>query len=262
MIVDVHTHAFPDKLAPAAIASLEAAGGLRAFYNGSVGDLIAEMDRTGVDVSVVHPVATKPEQVASINDWVATVSNPRIVPFGAMHPDFPDPATEIARLADMGVRGFKLHPEHQAFEPHEGRMDAIYAAAVEHHMVVFFHAGADEIHPSCRGTPQSFAAVLDAWPEMTFVLAHLGGYRRWEGVAEVLAGRDVWFDTAYTLGHLPDEDFVRIVRAHGPHRVLFGSDGPWTDPSTEIEHLSRLGLTDAELEGILGGNAQELLGIG
>ena len=79
------------------------------------------MDRTGVDVSVVQPVATKPAQVASINDWAARSHRERIVPFGAMHPDFEDPAAEIARMASLGLRGFKMHPEHQAFEPHDPR---------------------------------------------------------------------------------------------------------------------------------------------
>jgi hypothetical protein len=103
--------------------------------------------------------------------------------------------------------------------------------------------------------------VLDEWPDLTFVLAHLGGFRQWRGVADVLAGRDVWLDTAYTLGHLPDEEFVRIVRQHGLHRVLFGSDGPWTDAAAEIAHLRRLGFTEQELEALLGGNAEELLGL-
>jgi predicted TIM-barrel fold metal-dependent hydrolase len=260
-VIDVHTHAFPDAIAEAAVASLEAAGDLRARYDGTVDGLVALMDSAGIDVSVVQPVATKPEQVPSINDWAATQQTDRIVPFGAMHPELADPGAEIARMASLGLRGFKLHPEHQAFDPHEDRMDAIYAAAVEHDMIVFFHAGADVIHPTVRGTPESFATVLDEWPDLRFVLAHLGGFRQWRRVAEVLAGRGVWLDTAYTLGHLPDTDFVDLVRAHGLERVLFGSDGPWTDPGAEIAHLRSLGFSSSDLDGLLGGNAEELLGL-
>jgi uncharacterized protein len=219
------------------------------------------MDRTGVDISVVQPVATRHEQVTSINDWVATLASDRIVPFGSMHPEFPEPAEEIARMASLGLRGFKLHPEHQDFEPNEDRMDPIYAAAIEHGLIVFFHAGADLLHETVRGTPRAFADVLDEWPDLTFVLAHLGGFRQWQAVAEEISGRNVWLDTAYTLGHLSDEEFARMVRHHGTDRVMFGSDGPWTDAAQEIEHLSRLGFTGPEVEGILGGNASELLGL-
>jgi hypothetical protein len=164
-------------------------------------------------------------------------------------------------MTSLGLKGFKMHPEHQAFEPHDPKMSAIYEAAVHHKMIVFFHAGADVIHPTVHGTPESFSQVIDAWPGLTIVLAHLGGFQEWLGVAEHLAGRDVWLDTAYTLGHLPDSEFVALVRAHGADRVLFGSDGPWTDPRREIEHLSSVGLSDEEVEGILGGNAERLLGL-
>ncbi len=258
-VIDIHTHAFPDALAPSAVPALEARGGLRAQYDGTIAGLLAEMDRVGIDVSVVQPVATKPAQVASINDWAASVQSERIVAFGAMHPDLEEPAAEMARMRSLGIRGFKMHPEQQSFEPHDPRMAAVYSAAIEHRMIALFHAGADIMYPTVRGTPESFATVIDAWPELTVVLAHLGGFRQWEGVAEHIVGRDVWLDTAYTPRHLPDAEFVALVRAHGPERVLFGSDGPWTDSAVEIEHVRGLDLDAGEIEGILGGNARRLL---
>lgn len=261
-IIDVHAHAWPDKVAANAVPSLVRAGdGLVAHYDGTIAGLEASMERTGVAVSIVQPVATKPGQVATINDWIAAQSSPGIVPFGAMHPDLDAPAAEIARMASLGLKGFKLHPEHQSFAPHEARMGAIYEAAVAHGMIVFFHAGADVIHETVHGTPESFAAVIDAWPDLVAVLAHLGGFREWQGVAEHIAGRNVWLDTAYTLGHLPDDEIVRLVRTHGADRVMFGSDGPWTDPVTEIAHLRSLPFTMDELDGILGGNAARMLGL-
>ncbi len=259
-LIDIHTHAWPDPVAAKAVPALVAAGdGLVANYDGTVSGLLARMASTGIDVSVTQPVATRPGQVAAINDWAATQASERIVPFGAMHPDLEDAPAEIARMRGLGLRGFKLHPEHQSFAPDDPRMSAIYDAAVAYGMIVFFHAGADVIHPTVHGTPASFAAVIDAWPDLTAVLAHLGGFREWSAVSEHIAGRDVWLDTAYTIGHLPDDELVAIVRAHGPGRVLFGSDGPWTDPVAEIAHLRGLPFTADELDGILGGNAERLL---
>lgn len=259
-IVDCHTHVFPDAVAPAAIASLEAEGDVTAIYDGTVSGLLATMDRAGVNASVIQPVATRPAQVRSINDWVARVSGERIIGFGAMHPDLEDPATEIARMSSLGIRGFKMHSEYQLFAPDERRLEPIWEAAIEHRMIAFFHAGADIAFPTTRGTPAAFAALLDRWPVLTVVLAHLGGFRQWDQVAALLAGREVWLDTSYTLGHLPDEEFVELVRAHGTERVLFGSDGPWTDPAVELSRLRTIGFTRAELEGVLGANADRLLG--
>jgi predicted TIM-barrel fold metal-dependent hydrolase len=259
-IIDIHTHAWPDEVAAKALPALVAAGdGLVAHYDGTVVGLLGEMGRTRVGVSVIQPVATRPGQVAGINDWAASQASDGIVAFGAMHPDFGDPPTEIARMRSLGLCGFKMHPEHQSFAPDDPRMASIYEAAVKHGMIVFFHAGADVIHPTIHGTPASFAAVMDRWPDLTAVLAHLGGFREWEAVAEHVAGRDVWLDTAYTIGHLPDDELVALVRAHGPERVLFGSDGPWTDAAKEIAHLRGLPFTAEELDGVLGGNAARLL---
>jgi uncharacterized protein len=258
-IIDMHTHAWPDALAPGTVAALGAQGHLQAEYDGTISGLTAAMDRAGVQASVVLPVATKPSQVTTINDWIAATASARIVPFGAMHPDFPDPASEVARMRSLGLRGFKMHPEYQEFEPCEDRMRAVYAAAVEHGMVLHFHAGGDVALDTVRGTPEQFRAVLDEWPSLTAVLAHMGGFLRWGEVSELLAGRDVWFDTAYTLGHLSDEEFVALARQHGCDRVLFGTDGPWTDAADEIAHLRRLPFTSGELAGILGGNAETLL---
>jgi uncharacterized protein len=260
-IIDIHTHAWPDAVAAKAVPALMSKGTLHAFYDGTVAGLLGDMKRSGVDVSVMQPVATKPAQVAGINDWAASIASDRMVPFGAMHPDIEEPAAEIARMAGLGLRGLKLHPEHQNFAPDEPRLAPIYEAAVTHNMTILFHAGHDELHETLRGTPESFANVLDTYPELRVILAHMGGYRVWNHVAEVLVGREVYLDTAYTLGHLPDEEFVEIVRAHGPGRILFGSDGPWTDAKAEIAWLRRLPFSDGVTDGILGKNAEKLLAL-
>jgi hypothetical protein len=67
-------------------------------------------------------------------------------------------------------------------------------------------------------------------------------------------------DTAYVPGNLPDPEIVSIIREHGADRVLFGSDGPWTDVGREIEHLREMGLAPDELDAILFGNARGLFG--
>jgi hypothetical protein len=258
-VIDVHCHVFPDAIAHAAVGALQGKSGVRACYDGTVGGLLASMDRAGVDRSVVAPVATKPSQVAGINDWVAALLDNRIVRFGAMHPALDDPAAEIARIATLGIRGIKLHPQHQEFLPAEPRMSAIYRAAQEHGLIVLFHAGSYVVDYPHEARPADFVPVLDAYPDLTFILAHMGGFRRWDEVREHICGRDVYLDTAYVPRHLPDDEFLALARAHGTDRVLFGTDGPWADAAAEIEYLSGMGFTSPELEAILGGNAERLL---
>jgi predicted TIM-barrel fold metal-dependent hydrolase len=259
-VIDIHTHVFPDNLAARAIGAVSG-GHHHHFYDGTVEGLLEVMARSGVDVSVTQPVATRPSQVRSINDWAASTANEHIVAFGAMHPDLPDPRAEIERMVSLGLRGFKMHPDYQECAPDDARMRPLLDAAEEFGLIAFMHAGHDAGLSTALGQPADFARMLDAHPGLTVVLAHMGGYLCWDGVRDLLAGRNVWLDTAYTLGHLPDEEFVALARAHGTDRVLFGSDGPWTDPARELAHLRSLGFSADELDAIEHANAERLLGL-
>lgn len=259
-VTDFHVHAFPDGLAAAAISALEQQGGVGATYDGTVAGLLGQMDRAGIARAVVQPVATKPGQVPAIGEWAARLAGDRIVPFGAMHPDVEDPAEEFERMRRLGLKGFKMHPEYQSFEPDEPRTLRVLVAAREAGMIALFHAGEDIGFDTVRGTPEAFARMLDAVPGLKVVLAHLGGFRCWEGVRRALLGRDVYLDTAYTLGHMPDDEYVALVRDHGVERVLFATDGPWTDMAGELERFRSLPFSEGELERMLSANAEELLG--
>jgi hypothetical protein len=199
--------------------------------------------------------------VAGINDWVIGLTRERIVGFGAMHPDFADPGAEFDRLLAAGIRGIKLHSQHQGFLPSDPRMVAIYEAAVARDVIVLFHAGGYVAEHEHEGRPAEFAAVLDAYPGLRCILAHMGGYLCWDEVREHLCGRDVYFDTAYCPRNMPDAELVSLARDHGIERVLFGSDGPWTDAAAEVAYLERVGFTCEELDAILSGNAVRLLGL-
>lgn len=259
MVVDVHTHAFTDELAPRAIPTLAEQSGLKAYHDGTVRGLLGEADRAGVDVCVVQPVATKPSQVCAINDWAAASQTDRVRFFGSMHPAFEDPKAEIARIAGLGLCGIKLHTEYQTFQPDEDRMAPIYEALIANGMAVLFHAGEDEFLPTLYGASDSFARMLDRWPGLTAILAHMGGYRQWAAVSADLLGRDCYLDTSYALGHMPEERFLEMVAAHGAERVLFGSDSPWDDMAAQVARLRALPLPAEDADAIAGANAARLL---
>ena len=109
------------------------------------------------------------------------------------------------------------------------------------------------------------------------ILAHFGGWRRWDEVEQKVAGLPVYLDTAFVLGTilppdgmqrkpgdswmLSDEAFVRIAKKHGTDRILFATDSPWSDQQTSLQQIQALPLSGEEKEKILGGNAQRLLGL-
>lgn len=258
-VIDIHVHVFPDAIAAKAMPVMAQNAGVTPVFDGTISGLLAAMDRAGIEKACIQPVATRPESVAGINDWAAAVASERIAPFGAMHPDLDEPAAEIARMAALGLHGFKLHPEFQVFHPDEERLRPIYEAAIEHDLAVFFHAGLDLAIPTEHSDPYCFARVLDDYPDLTLILAHMGGWKQWDEVAEALCGRELFLETSYTLPYTGPGVFLDLIRSHGADRVVFGSDGPWAEVGAAAQAIAGLQLRDDELQAIFWDNAAELL---
>jgi len=259
-IIDMHAHAFPDALAGRAVAHLERQGGITAALDGTVGALLASMDRAGIERAVICSIATDPGQFRAILRWSAAIAGPRLCPFPSVHPASPDALEEIRQVAAAGFRGVKLHPEYQGFHVDDPRLEPFYRALDREGLVALFHAGHDIGFPdSDRAAPQRFLALHRAFPGLDVVASHLGGFRRWSEVAEHLVGTGVWLDTSYTLGHIPPPLLAEILGYHRPDRLLFGSDSPWVDQVEAVAGILALNLPEDLKERILGANAAALL---
>lgn len=259
-ILDAHAHVFPQKIAQKAVESIGEFYGTKLERKGTAEDLIRTGSRAGVSRYLVHSTATKAEQVGAINDYIAAECrlHPEFVGFGALHPDMDDCQAEIDRLIALGLRGIKLHPDFQAFQADDPRMDGAYALCAERGLPILFHAG--DARYDFSG-PRRLAAVLDRHPRLVMIAAHFGGYSEWEESLELLAGRDLWFDTSSSLWKLEPAKARAILRKHGAGRFLFGSDYPMWDQEGELRRLDVLGLSEAEREDILWNNGASLLGL-
>ncbi|MHB9029807.1 MAG: amidohydrolase family protein [Candidatus Latescibacterota bacterium] len=260
MVIDFHTHVFPDIIAPRAIASLQKQGCVKAASDGTVSGLLRSMDCAGIDRSVILPVSTRKEQVGPINRWITGIANDRIIPFGTLYPGMRNPEREAARLAECGIAGVKLHADYQEVNADDPVMFPLYEACRTHGLMAVMHAGFDiALSPPVRATPRMIAAVLDRFPGLRVVAAHMGGNRMWEEVGEHLVGRDVLFDTALFAGEIEESVFLAVLRAHGAGRVLFATDQPWLDQARAMNIMRDWALTDEERQLVLGGNAERLL---
>lgn len=264
MLIDFHVHAFNEKIAAKAIAGLEATVHQKALTNGTIPETLQKMDEWGVDHAVILSIATKPSQQTVINDWAAELQkNSRLIPFGSVHPDAPDVYDELERISALGIKGIKLHPDYQHFEVDEPRLFPIYQKAAELGLVVVFHAGLDAVSPEyIHCVPEAAARAHKAVPEMTMVLAHVGGYRLWEDVYKHLAGLDgeLYFDLSFH-NECPDELFRALIEKHGARRFLMASDCPWGEIRTGVARIQALELPEADKELIFHGNAERLLGL-
>lgn len=261
---DFHTHAFVDKIAERAISSLADTSGIVPETNGTVSGLIKKCDEWGIEKVMILPIATKPSQQSSINNWAAEIMNDRIYCYGTVHPDAPDALEELENIKKIGLFGVKLHCEYQLFYPDDEKMFSIYEKCAELNLPVVFHGGYDPLSPELiRGTPERFANIARAFPDLTIIVAHLGGDRMWDDVEKYLAGKfdNVYFDIAVIADDISDEQAEKIIKMHGADRILFGSDAPWDNPLDEVNLINRISLTDEERELIFCKNAEKLVEI-
>lgn len=260
-IIDFHTHTFPDDVASRAIEALFTAYHFTPATDGTLSAQLKMMEETGVSYSVIQPVATKPAQVTGINNWAASHTDPRIISFAGMHPDYEDIAGEIDRIISLGIPGIKIQGNWQNVFVDDRSMYPIYEAA-QGRLMIMFHAGA-EIAPldELKATPKRIYNVHKDFPNLTMIAAHMGGYLMWDESEEFLVGENIYLDTSASFREkLPDERFLKMIRRHGTERILFATDMPLISPKAEIERLCSIGLTDDDLEMILSKNAMRLLG--
>lgn len=265
MVIDFHTHIFPDKIAERTVAKLESVGSIKAFTDGTLSGLKSSMKDNHIDLSVVLPVVTKPEQFDSVNSFAAEITGKEgIISFGGIHPDMEDYKEKLNEIMRLGLKGIKLHPDYQVTYIDDPKMVRIIHYATEIGLIVLIHAGLDIGLPDPIHCPPDKSAVMLAQidkQDAKIILAHTGGYNQWDEVEEFLVGKNIYLDTAYSLGHIKDEQFIRIVKNHGADRIVFATDSPWGGQKETFDYLQKLDLSKEELERILHINAEELLGL-
>lgn len=268
MIIDFHTHTFPDEIAERTIHKLEAAAGIHARVNGTLAGLKTSMKQAGVDYSVILPVVTKPSQFDTINQCAAAMNgSDHIISFGGIHPNNTDISDKLAYIKQLGLPGIKLHPDYQEVHINDERYLKLITAAVDLGLLVIIHAGIDVGLPEEVHCPPEEAVQMLCYVEehakdpasAKIILAHTGGWKQWDAVEELLVGKPVYFDLAYTFGFISESQLLRIIQNHGADRILFATDSPWNDQAEDIHALQQLPLNQEEQAAILGENAARLL---
>ena len=284
MLIDFHTHTFPDELANKVILKIAGDASIRHYTEGTNSSLLESMDRAAVDMSVILPVVTKPSQCETINKVAKDVNDryfPRLLSFGGIHPDNENYRIILKDLAESGIKGIKLHPLYQGVAIDDIRNLRIIDCASELGLIVVIHAGKDLSFPGDFADPERISRMLDEVHPEKIVLAHMGSYARWEDVYEQLCGRGAYLDTSFSLNPvrplkdtqegmdslaenpmlvspLSRELFRKMVEKNGVDHMLFASDSPWGDQKETFDLVDEC-LDGSEKDAVYYGNALRLL---
>ena len=290
-VIDAHVHTYPTSQ----IGLQATAGTAFSGCAGTVQELLGLMAVGGIDKAVMlnmTPVADMREaalargegpyeevarqmieRMKRRNAWTCQVAreHPSLVPFISLDPSMgPDDAVaEIRRRAQEGACGIKLHPSGQRFSPTDRNLWPAYAEAEALGLPVVSHGGIFPLdtESSEHSRPRAFTRVLQAFPRLTLVLAHLGeGYLE-ESLAMAAKYPNLFFDCSAAVSgtvqppSLSDDEAADVIRRLGVDRVLFGSDWPWFHPLRDRERIEALPFSDSEKGLILGENARRVMHI-
>ncbi len=266
MLIDFHTHTFPDHIAEKTIKTLNQkikdhmGIDLIPVTNGTLAQLDEAMTRYNVDLSVVLPIATKPSQIDTIVESSQKIRNNRMISFATIHPQNQNKEEMLKVIKQMGFVGIKLHPDYQDSYIDSKECIDILQICEKLELFTIIHAGKDAgFDPPYHAMPERIKNALNYISGKFVIAAHLGGFLAWDDVEKYLVGTNIYMDTSMTAGYIEPCQFKRIVQNHGADKILFGSDIPWNCPKKTEQLIDSLGFSEEQLKKIKWQNAARIL---
>jgi uncharacterized protein len=214
--------------------------------------ILDRMDAAGVDMAMVCSLAQRIE-----NDFIIELvkSHPkRLFGFGQVVPADDDALDEIARIADAGLSGLKLHPSlHGYHVADHGLLDPVFEACAKHKLPVLINALDDSF---CA--PLAIEEIAKDHPNVPTIIAHMGAV--WNvPEAIIVAERQphVYLETSATLL----SDVRRAYARLGPTKILMGSEWPGSDFDLERMKIAKAIPDAADRALVEGGNMAKILGL-
>jgi len=230
-----------------------------------------------VDLCLLLPTSG-PDKVKPENDRHLRLAAKytRFRTLATLHPMMLHLADEVRRVFRSGIYGFKLSSFSQRFNLCCDEVETMLSTVERvgddlgvHPVVVFdtftradIHFGAERDHLT---TPIKLREVCMRHPAIQFVGSHMGGlaadFKRLR--RHLVPLTNLYLDTSNAAHTLKEAQFVELLQTHGPSRVLFGTDWPWFQHSTEVPKirslLDRAVYTPSEQEAVFRDNARRLL---
>jgi uncharacterized protein len=236
-----------------------------------------QMDAACIERAVLLPIdcARSRGLAVSSNGQVAELCarSPRFIGFASVDPLKEGAVRELDQAVEtLGLKGLKLDPALQEFQPDDPKAFSLYEAAAALKIPLLIHTGMSWAPGAALelGHPLKLEKAVQRFPELNFVLAHFAWPWVWEATAMALKYPNVYLDTSCLYYDSPREFFQFVFSRQIPTTVLerslrgkivFGSNYPRVEIKNMVRALKALSLTEGCLNKILLENAKKLLGI-
>ncbi len=229
-------------------------------YQRSPEELLAEMDRLGVERAAICPNKPMAYALEPGNRLVAEAVR--------QHPDRffgwvrVDPWQGAKALDELkkgvetsGLNGLLLHPYEELFQIADRKVDPLMEYAEAHGLPVMIEAGY-----ALLSHPLDVAELAGRFPRVKIVGTH-GLQMDDSGYALTdsdLAMRECPNIVMESSGMYALDNMIGVVEKLGEERLLFGSHSPWLNLEFEIERCKRLNLTEAQKQAVFAKNILDL----
>ena len=268
-----HAHVFPARL----------------NADGTVDRLLRLMDVCGIAQAVCFaPFPHQFEETDILpNHWLAEeiAQNDRLYGFGTLdlrRAHVREPIEDqVKRIADLGLRGIKMHPNAQQFDVLSREALVAYKAAEELGLFITFHTGVHH-YRIAHYHVLKFDEVAELFPGLRFSMEHVGGYHFFPEALAVIFNRipfppvpgkrclvyggltSVFTPHYNRFWYMPRDRMLELIAQVGAEQLIFGLDFPYNleaNTRLALDTLTGLGLTQEQLTAILGGNLRQALGL-
>ena len=271
-IVDVHVHFMAPQVLKKVWAYFDAAGPLlgRSWpitYRWSDEERVERLRSMRVKAFGALSYAHKPGVAEFMNDWNRDFARhvPDSLWSGTFYPE-PEAAGYVPELIEAGVRVFKAHLQVGEFAADDPLLDPVWTELEASGTPIVLHAGSGPA-PGPHTGPGGVAAVLERYPRLKLIIAHLGMPEVHEFLDLAERYDEIRLDTTMTFvdfftdRQIPDGVVPRLDGLRD--RILFGTDFPNIPYAYahQIEALDRLDLGDDWMRAVLWENGAHLFDI-
>ena len=280
LAVDVHTHAERSTSQPQDPVTAELLAAAGRYFGGSppqptaqeVADYYRERKIIAVVFTVDDEAGMGRRRLSNHEVLSAARENADVlIPFASVDPHKGKLAVREAReLIEAGVRGFKFHPNTQAFWPNDRDFYPLYDAIASAGLIALFHTGQTGIGAGMPGgggvrlkfsNPMCVDDVAADFPELDIILAHPSFPWQDEALAVATHKPNVYIDlSGWSPKYFP-ENLIRYTNTLLKRKMLFGSDFPLITPDRWLADFETLPIKDEVRPLVLKENAVRLLGL-
>jgi uncharacterized protein len=279
--IDVHVHAERNAGEPQDPVTLEVLDAAAKYFGGSppqptaqdVADYYRQRNMVAVIFNVDDEAGMGRRRLGNSEVLEVARANPDVlIPFGSVDPRKGKLAVrEATELVEAGVRGFKFHPNTQAFWPNDHEFFPLYDVIAQAGLIALFHSGTTGIGAGMPGgggvrlkysNPMAVDDVAAEFPGLDIILAHPSFPWQEEALAIAVHKPNVFIDlSGWSPKYFP-EILVQYINTRLRDKVLFGSDFPLITPDRWLSDFEKLPIRDDVRPLVLKGNAARLLKLG